>query len=76
MTSYEDLCGKGKQQLPYDVVPIGCARDYSCEDADVTWQLEQRFRPQLEAQQIDELYRDVEIPLLGVLATDRGRRRQ
>jgi len=68
MTSYEDLCGKGKQQLPYDVVPVDCARDYSCEDADVTWQLEQRFRPQLEAQQIDELYRDVEIPLLGVLA--------
>jgi DNA polymerase-1 len=35
---------------------------------DVTWQLEQRFRPQLEAQQIYELYRDVEIPLVGVLA--------
>jgi DNA polymerase I len=68
MTSYEDLCGKGKQQLPYDVVPISCARDYSCEDADVTWQLEQRFRPQLEAQQIYELYRDVEVPLVGVLA--------
>jgi DNA polymerase-1 len=68
MTSYEDLCGKGKQQLPYDVVPIACARDYSCEDADVTWQLEQRFRPQLEAQQIYELYRDVEVPLVGVLA--------
>ena len=68
MTSYEDLCGKGKQELPYDVVPIPCARDYSCEDADVTWQLEQRFRPQLEAQQIYELYRDVELPLVGVLA--------
>ena len=68
MTSYEDLCGKGKQELPYDVVPISCARDYSCEDADVTWQLEQRFRPQLEAQQIYELYRDVEVPLVGVLA--------
>jgi DNA polymerase-1 len=68
MTSYEDLCGKGKQQLPYDVVPISCAREYSCEDADVTWQLEQRFRPQLEAQQIYELYRDVEVPLVGVLA--------
>jgi DNA polymerase I len=68
MTSYEDLCGKGKQQLPYDVVPISCARDYSCEDADVTWQLEQRFRPQLEAQQIYELYRDIEVPLVGVLA--------
>ena len=68
MTSYDDLCGKGRQQLPYDVVPVDCARDYSCEDADLTWQLEQRFRPQLEAQQIDELYRTVEIPLIGVLA--------
>jgi DNA polymerase-1 len=68
MTSYEDLCGKGRSQLPYDVVPVSCARDYSCEDADVTWQLEARFRPQLEAQQIDLLYRDVEIPLIGVLA--------
>jgi DNA polymerase I len=68
MTSYEDLCGKAKQELPYDVVPIACARDYSCEDADVTWQLEQRFRPQLEAQQIYELYRDVEVPLVSVLA--------
>ena len=68
MTSYEDLCGKGKQELPYDVVPISCARDYSCEGVDVTWQLEQRFRPQLEAQQIYELFRDIEVPLVGVLA--------
>ena len=68
MTSQEDLCGKGKQQLSYDVVPIDCARDYSCEVADVTWQLEQRFRPQLEAQHMYELYRDIEIPLVGVLA--------
>jgi DNA polymerase-1 len=68
MTSYDDLCGKGKQQIPFDVVPIDCARDYASEMVDVTWQLEQRFRPQLEAQQIYELYRDVEIPLVGVLA--------
>ena len=68
MTSYEDLCGKGKQQLSFDVVPIDCARDYACEIVDITWQLEQQFRPQLETQQIYELYRDVEIPLVGVLA--------
>ena len=68
MTSYDDLCGKGKQELPYDVVPIACAREFACESVDVVWQLEQRFRPQLEAQQIDQLYRDVEIPLVGVLA--------
>jgi DNA polymerase-1 len=68
MTTYEDVCGKGKQAISYDLVPISCARDYACEAVDVTWQLEQRFRPQLEAQQIYELYRDVEIPLIGVLA--------
>jgi DNA polymerase-1 len=68
LTSYEDLCGKGKQALAFDVVPVSCARDYASEAVDVTWQLEQRFRPQLEAQQIYELYRDVEIPLIGVLA--------
>lgn len=68
MTSYEDLCGRGRHELPFDVVPVDCARDYSCEDADVTWQLEQRFRPQLEVQQIHELYREVEIPLITVLA--------
>jgi DNA polymerase-1 len=68
LTSYEDLCGKGKQALGFDVVPIGCARDFAGEAVDVTWQLEQRFRPQLEAQQIYDLYRDVEIPLIGVLA--------
>ena len=68
MTSYEELCGKGKQELPFDVVPVDCARDYSCEDADITWQLEQRFRAQLETQQIDGLYREIEIPLIGVLA--------
>ena len=35
---------------------------------DIIWQLQQRFQPQLETQQIDELYRDVEIPLTEVLA--------
>ena len=68
MTSYEDLCGKGNKEVPFDVVPVECARDYACGDVDVVWQLEQRFRPQIEAQQLLQLYRDVEIPLIGVLA--------
>ena len=68
MASQEALCGKGRQQLPFDVVPISCARDYACEIADVTWQLEEQFRPQIEGQQMSGLYRDIEIPLVGVLA--------
>ncbi|CAN5144396.1 DNA polymerase I [soil metagenome] len=68
MTSQEQLCGKGKQQLGLDLVPVECARDFSCEIADVTWQLEEQFRPQLITQHTYELYRDIELPLVGVLA--------
>ncbi|HEX7020969.1 MAG TPA: DNA polymerase, partial [Gemmatimonadaceae bacterium] len=68
MTSFEELCGKGREAIPYDQVPIECARDYSCEDADMTWQLRGIFEPQLETLQLAELFRDVEMPLVSVLA--------
>jgi DNA polymerase-1 len=48
MTSYEELCGRGRQQLPFDVVPIEAATEYSAEDADMTLRLRERFAPQLE----------------------------
>jgi DNA polymerase-1 len=68
MTSFEELCGKGKDFVPFDQVPIECARDYSCEDADMTWQLREMFEPQLEALQLATLFRNVEMPLVEVLA--------
>jgi DNA polymerase-1 len=68
MTSYEDLCGKGKQELPVRHGADLVRPRLLVRGRDVTWQLEQRFRPQLEAQQIYDLYRDVEMPLVGVLA--------
>jgi DNA polymerase-1 len=67
-TTYEELCGRGKNEIPYDQVPIDCAGDYASEDADVTWQLRQIFEPQLEAHQLMPLFREVEIPLIRVLA--------
>jgi DNA polymerase I len=67
-TTYEELCGRGKNEIPYDQVPIDCARDYASEDTDVTWRLRQIFEPQLEAQQLLSLFREVEIPLIRVLA--------
>ena len=68
MTSFEELCGKGKDMVPYDEVPIECARDYSCEDADMTWRLREVFAPQLETLQLLPLLREIEVPLIGVLA--------
>jgi DNA polymerase-1 len=68
MTSVEELCGKGKDAVPYDEVPIDCARDYSGEDADMTLRLREAFAPQLETLQLLRLFRDVEMPLVHVLA--------
>ncbi len=68
MTSYEQLCGKGKNQLPFDVVPVDAARDYSCEDVDVTLRLTALLEAQLAAHDMTALSRDLEVPLVSVLA--------
>ena len=68
MTSYEDLCGKGKGSVPFDECPVEAARDYSCEDADMTFQLRAVFEPQLETYALLPLFNDIEIPLIDVLA--------
>jgi DNA polymerase I len=68
MTSYEDLCGKGKDSVPFDECPVEAARDYSCEDADMTFQLRAVFEPQLETYALLPLFNDIEIPLIDVLA--------
>ena len=68
LTTVDELCGKGKDAITFDEVPIECARDYACEDADVVWQLREMFQPQLDALQLADLFRDVEMPLVEVLA--------
>jgi len=68
MTSYEQLCGKGKNQLPFDVVPVDAARDYSCEDVDVTLRLTALLEAQLAAHDMTALSREMEVPLVSVLA--------
>src|SRR5690606_2565767 len=67
-TGYDELCGKGKQQMPYDEVPIVAARDYSCADSDVALRLRELFLPRLVEQDATALLHDVELPLVGVLA--------
>ncbi len=68
MTSYDDLCGKGKSHIPYDQVPVDCARDYACQDADIALRLRARFEPDLAEHALSALFRDIEMPLVSVLA--------
>jgi DNA polymerase-1 len=68
MTSYEELCGKGKAEIPFDACPVEAARDYACEEAEVAFRLRAIFAPQLEAHGLTSLMDQIELPLLHVLA--------
>ncbi len=67
MISYDDVTGKGKNRIPFEKVPVETAKRYSCEDADYTLRLYRLLEPELEDRKQLDLFRDVEIPLIGVL---------
>ena len=67
--SITELIGKkGKNQLNMREVPLEKQKEYAVEDADITFQLAQHFRPELKEANTEKLFQDIEIPLLRVLA--------
>jgi DNA polymerase-1 len=68
MTTYEDLCGKGRNAIAYDECAVNAARDYSCEDADMSLRLRALFEPQLDSYSLTKLLHEIEMPLVSVLA--------
>jgi len=47
--TFEDLCGKGVNQISFDQVDIAKASEYSCEDSDQTLDVHLALWPQLQA---------------------------
>ncbi len=66
--SIKELIGTGPDQGTFDSVPIEDATQYAAEDADVALQLRANMMPQLESMGLLPLARDVELPLVEVLA--------
>ncbi|HCK22406.1 MAG TPA: DNA polymerase I, partial [Bacteroidetes bacterium] len=67
--SIETLIGKkGKNQLSMRDAPLEKVAEYAVEDTDITLQLHHTFQPMLEKEGLATLYKDVEIPLVPVLA--------
>ncbi|MDJ0956428.1 MAG: DNA polymerase I [Arenicellales bacterium] len=68
-TSFEDVAGKGKNQLGFNEVPVEDAGPYAAEDADVTLRLHQVLWPKLKSEnRLCELFELVEMPLVPVLS--------
>ncbi len=66
--SYEEVTGKGKQQVSFAEVSIEKATEYSGEDSDVTLRVHNKLEPELKKGGLTKLYEEVEVPLLSVLA--------
>lgn len=67
--SIEDLIGKkGTDQGSMREVPLQIITDYTCEDADLTWQLYLFFKERLEELNQINLADEIEFPLIEVLA--------
>jgi len=60
--------GRGKVQKSMRDADIEAVKEYSAEDADITWQLAETFAPLLEQDEVMKLFNEVEMPLVHVLA--------
>ena len=67
-TGADSLLGKGKNQLTMDLVPVEGAGMFACQNADYVLQLADLFNPLIEKAGIAALMREIETPLIEVLA--------
>ena len=67
--AFEEIAGKGKNQLTFDKIALDVASEYAAEDADVTMKLHQTLFPELEkTQTLLKLFNEIEMPLVRVLS--------
>lgn len=64
----EDLIGRGRAQKTMREVPLEKVVEYAAEDADITFQLYQKLLPLLEENGVEQLFYDIEMPLVPVLS--------
>ncbi len=68
VSSYEDVAGKGKDQVNFDQVELDSATDYAAEDAEITLALHETLHRDLRQQSgLLNVYEEIELPLVPVL---------
>ncbi|GAB7203159.1 DNA polymerase I [Dickeya oryzae] len=67
--TFEDIAGKGKNQLTFNQIPLEQAAVYAAEDADVTLRLHETLWAKLEPQQdLCKVFKNIDMPLVPVLS--------
>ena len=67
--SFKDVAGIGKAQVTFDLVNIEQAKNYACEDADVTLRLYEFFEQRLFGENVLNVYENLEKPLIKILSS-------
>ncbi|EIT7124244.1 DNA polymerase I [Vibrio parahaemolyticus] len=67
--SFEQIAGKGKNQLTFNQIELEQASPYAAEDADVTLRLHTRLFANIEQdEKLKSVYEEIEMPLVPVLS--------
>ncbi|MBP2855981.1 DNA polymerase I [Dickeya oryzae] len=67
--TFEEIAGKGKNQLTFNQIPLEQAAVYAAEDADVTLRLHETLWAKLEPQQdLCNVFNNIDMPLVPVLS--------
>ncbi|ATM97810.1 DNA polymerase I [Yersinia frederiksenii] len=67
--TFEEIAGKGKNQLTFNQIALEQAGPYAAEDADVTLQLHLVLWPKLQQSEgLKQVFQEIEMPLLPVLS--------
>lgn len=67
--SFEQVAGKGKNQLTFNQIDLEQAAPYAAEDADVTLRLHHRLMGYIEQdEKLNSVYQQIEVPLVPVLS--------
>ena len=66
---FEDIAGKGKNQLTFNQIALEEAAPYAAEDADVAWCLHEKLWPQIQQESgLKKVFEEIEMPLVPVLS--------
>jgi len=63
-----DLIGTGKKQLSLATLGVKQVADYACMNVDIAWSLKKNLESELHQQGLWQLFSEVEMPLIPVLA--------
>lgn len=66
---FEEIAGKGKNQLTFDQIEVEKAAPYAAEDADITMRLHKKLWPELKQNEgPTQVFQHIEMPLLKILS--------